>query len=253
MMHATFHGKLSREQENMEDILTSNVFGLLDHLPAHESLLPFLAEAEAVDGAKPLSFLVQPSLSERIAAEPAEFWPNWSVGGCMACEPDVVLRLRLPDGRKMILGIESKYRSGKSSEADADVARPADQLAKEWNNLRHIADEEKAVPMLIYVTADIGCPVDEIEASLAEFKLKHAQAASPTIVWLSWRRLSNPTKSTRGNENLARLMRYMWLVYFGGFQGLTFGPPATWRFTDSRGWPALNPKSLSWSFRNESN
>ena len=33
MLSALLHGKLSREQENMEDILTSIVFDTLRHLP----------------------------------------------------------------------------------------------------------------------------------------------------------------------------------------------------------------------------
>ncbi len=42
MIPALLHGKLSREQENMEDILTSIVFGVLKHLPPELILLPWL-------------------------------------------------------------------------------------------------------------------------------------------------------------------------------------------------------------------
>ena len=45
MIHALLNGKLSADQENMEDILTSNVFGLLRYLPPEHGLLPFLAHA----------------------------------------------------------------------------------------------------------------------------------------------------------------------------------------------------------------
>ncbi len=48
MLAALIAGKLSRMQENMEDILTSNVFGLMQYMPAADALVPFLRNVEAL-------------------------------------------------------------------------------------------------------------------------------------------------------------------------------------------------------------
>jgi hypothetical protein len=45
MMPALLHGKLSKEQQNMEDVLTSTVFGLLEYVDSNEGVLPFLSRA----------------------------------------------------------------------------------------------------------------------------------------------------------------------------------------------------------------
>ena len=50
MLSALLHGKLSREQENMEDILTSIVFDVLRYLPPDQGILPFFAHASSPDG-----------------------------------------------------------------------------------------------------------------------------------------------------------------------------------------------------------
>lgn len=49
MLEALLHGKLSRNQENMEDILASSVSGLLQLMPATE-LGRFLAMASDEEG-----------------------------------------------------------------------------------------------------------------------------------------------------------------------------------------------------------
>lgn len=53
MLVALLHGKLSREQENIEDILTSNVFGVLKYLPPGTVLIPFLSKASTPDEKHP--------------------------------------------------------------------------------------------------------------------------------------------------------------------------------------------------------
>ena len=45
MLQAMFHGKLTREEEGMEDLLTSNTFGLIKYLPPEAVLIPFLSLA----------------------------------------------------------------------------------------------------------------------------------------------------------------------------------------------------------------
>jgi hypothetical protein len=40
------HGKLTREEEGMEDLLTSNIFGSMKYLPSYAILLSFLSLAK---------------------------------------------------------------------------------------------------------------------------------------------------------------------------------------------------------------
>src|SRR3546814_11666693 len=118
MIPALLHGKLSREQENMEDILTSCVFGILRYLPVEEGLLPLLCRAEAVCGEPP-------QLSSAGSHAPIyEFWPTLSercVRGeiefaCHPCEPDLLIKLHKVDGKRLYVLIEAKHLSGKSSD-----------------------------------------------------------------------------------------------------------------------------------------
>lgn len=46
MLQAMLHGKLTRQEEEMEDLLTSNVFGLVKYLPPEMVLIPFLSQAK---------------------------------------------------------------------------------------------------------------------------------------------------------------------------------------------------------------
>ncbi|HOD83604.1 MAG TPA: hypothetical protein PKG77_19475 [Phycisphaerae bacterium] len=216
-------GKLSREQENMEDILTSNVFGLLQYLSPEKGLLPFLGQAQQVDGARPLADLPSSTTAEM------KFWPWQEYGECLGCEPDVLLWLVLPDGTRQIVLIESKLWSGKSSYPDPSRPAPVDQLAREWDNLVRLAQVEKAKPVLLYVTADLDCPVASIRESHVEFQQKRTRLAEQfpfSCAWLSWRKLTtlweSPTHKIQ--EDLALLASRLGLSYYGGIT--CFGPVA---------------------------
>jgi hypothetical protein len=223
MLRALIHGKLSSEQENMEDILTSNVFGVLQHLPIRSGLWPFITLAAAVDRTR---------LFEADAAPPEDaayqFWPWMAERGCIGCEPDLLLRLKWSDGRAMLLLIEAKYKSGKSSEESGDQAGPRDQLAREWDNLRWAALREDAEPALIYLTADLGCPCDEIEVSRRAFHGKRPDASQPfRCFWLSWRHL--PPLIEKGGatilHDLKAVLLRMGMRFFDGIAGIAAVAP----------------------------
>ena len=208
MLDALLNGKLARELENMEDVLTSNVFGLTKYLPAKEALLPFLRQARDTIGDAPLS-----DISDDAAAE-YEFWPSWHEPGCVFCEPDLALRIDDKDATYLV-GIEAKYRSGKSSFADpADVPSEPhsanDQLAKEWQNLCRIAEREGRKPVLVYLTADYGVPRQEILESQADLM------KSGCICWLSWRHLLRVVemRETAIGKDLTALMHRLGFTFF---------------------------------------
>ncbi|MCC7507949.1 MAG: hypothetical protein IT464_01075 [Planctomycetes bacterium] len=161
----------------MEDMLTSCVFGVIKHLPAHRMLFPFLAQAQFdgralnLEGASDASY---------------QFWPRLRDTDESACEPDLLLDVR--GAATPTICVEAKYRSGKSGEDDADAAtedvaderHSADQLARQWRALKQL----KRPFALVYLTAHCACPVAEIRASL-----KAIQQTSAPIFWLSWRAL----------------------------------------------------------------
>lgn len=88
MLEALIHGKMTSDQENTEDILTSNVFGVLKYVSPNRGLLSFLSMAVLPDGTSPFADL--PATAEY------EFWPWWKEADCIGCEPDVVIRQEWP-------------------------------------------------------------------------------------------------------------------------------------------------------------
>lgn len=248
MIEALLHNKLSVKQENMEDILTSNVFGLLKYVTPELGLLPFLAKARTLDGDYPLK-----EIANRLETLEYEFWPRWACSGNQRfCEPDIVLYIKLKDNFSYIVCIEAKYRSGKSS-CDEETANTEmeeqseeklkqeskDQLVREWNALCLKAKEQQAKPILIYLTAHVSIANEEIEESL---RVTNNSMEKSSICWLSWRELS---KLFYGNSNqhladIGRLSQEkMELNFFNGItpkQKMQFN----WRFQHA---------SAAWNFR----
>ncbi len=241
MLMAFLNGKLSLRQTNMEDMLTSNVFGLMRYLPPSKLLLPFLALAVDSDGRHLLSGL------DETSEVSYDFWPTYKEARCNSCEPDVVLKIDEPNGRRIILLIEAKYLSGKSSEADENT-RPNDQLAREWDNLQPIAVREGHEPILLYLTAGLSFPSEDISASQKE--LIKAQKSSGIMCWLSWRHLYAITKDSEHArlKDLSCLMDKMQLTFFSGFSQVQNVPPINWQFKKNFEWEMGNIPNLRWSF-----
>ena len=122
------------------------------------------------------------------------FWGYLAQPSCIPCEPDVELRLRDPKNGNIWLLIEAKYRSGKSSFASEKDSPPNDQLAREFDNLRVMAQKNNVTKVaLVYVTADFVCPKGEIESSASDYRNSHL--CDPSIYWLSWRILPQVLES----------------------------------------------------------
>lgn len=252
MLMALLRGKLSREQENMEDILTSNVFGMLKYLPPEIGLLPFLAKGETIEEDRPLAQLAN-SASGSMAAYC--FWPRLEEAGCRFCEPDVLLRVDGQAGKHLVL-VEAKYRSGKSSFADDSGsgdcttgsgeplnARPTlvpgqrdepskDQLAKEWCNLASLARREgpNCKPWLVYLTADFGCPRESLDES---FSPTRDADIRKSVLWLSWRHLWRIVSNKGESEicrDLAAMLKRVDLTFYEGISVPDYEPPLAWSF-----------------------
>lgn len=244
MLQALLRGKLSRDHEQIEDIVTSNVFGVLKYDDPGLTL-EFLSRAILSDGRKALDFALLRGGGISIKWE---FWPYWSEAGRIECEPDVVLSLEDADGSCIQVLIEAKLNSGKSSLAD-DGPTPSDQLAREWDNLSVRARTRNAQPLLIYLTSHFSFPRFEIEDSLDEFQRKRGSTAA--IAWLSWRELrsildlfpSNPIR-----DDLRLLLERMGLTYFEGVFPVT-PLEIGWRFHAGKyDWNVAKVDGLDWRF-----
>lgn len=260
MISALLHGKLSRQQENMEDILTSSVFGTLRYLPPEGGLFPFLRCTEMPDGGRlnaldfgvgaNVEYAFWPKLHERVPGGSGE-------DRCIPCEPDVLLKIRPPAGRPICILIEAKFRSGKSSDAADNAVAPTDQLAREWDNLVALAYQEDAEPHLIYLTADVGIPVEEIQASEREYLAKRPAGAAFSCGWLSWRHLDRciRTLNEQGVDNpclrdLTRLCKRLDLRFYDGISKIM--PEAFhWRFQTAPevfNWLDRAAEDITWRF-----
>jgi len=223
MLVAFLEGKLSKAQENMEDLLTSIVFGVFRREDAAASLLPFLCMAEPQLDYNILS--VEQACSADYAAY--KFWPKWpNIKGVASCEPDLLITLNVPNGKDILVLIEVKYHSGLSSYATDDEV-VTHQLAKEWLQLCHKAGDTY-IPWLVFLTTDISKPIQNINDAKNEIKAKiqkHGIRQETNISWLSWRGLGNlfdsrtKTPSSLALSDVSHLIRHLGLIFFDGFTG----------------------------------
>lgn len=254
MIDALCHGKLSREQENLEDLLTSMVFGCLRHTPPAEGVLPWLRMARTL----PLGSTKEPTLPLRDLRTALniryQFWPAWKESDCNFCEPDLALYLDLPEGEKWLVCIEAKYWSGKSSGSDPVSEIPTDQLARELDNLVRIAVREGRRPLLVYLTTGFGIPAAEIQESLAEYKAKRGHDATKMIAWLSWRQLPALFATSESSllAELPRLCARLDLTDYSGIAPVKCDFEMNWAFRAAPrvafDWNITLPGTCRWEF-----
>lgn len=177
---AELHGKIRKTgnnlSENMEDLLTSHVFGNLRYIPDEKGLNPILSMATNSEG----HFLKLSGAKEWEYS----FWPSFKHS-----QPDIYL-----ENDKYKVVVEVKFHSGKSgvyegedrlSEEDEDYAY-RDQLTREWMDL--MERDKSKIPVLIYLTKDFLFPEDAFKQALNELseckeKFKH------NAYWLSWSKI----------------------------------------------------------------
>ena len=233
----------------MEDILTSNVFGLLSYVQPQDGILEFLSFAED-KGGKPLKYLSSLSDAHHKSIEiDYTFWQRWKEPDRKGCEPDVVISLEIPDGDNLLILIEAKYLSGKSSEADEANEKPNDQLAKEWDYLSVRAGGLNKKPILIYLTKHYAYPHQEIEEAINDYKNKTPGATEPVIYWLSWRCLYNVCEDTNNPilKDLRRLLKRLNLKFFDGVKlGYV---DIHWSYEKIFGWQKyIEIQTIKWRF-----
>lgn len=236
VIFAELHDKLGEDgcgsHDRMEDVLTSNVFGLLRYLPPDRSLLLWLAQAEPVGNG--------PVLGKANAVETI-FWPRLGDG-----EADILLALETAPGEVDLVVVECKYeskKSGRAREGRGGCEAQRDQLAKyalalfeDRFDIRLLRGRRVRRRAIVYLTASAGMPRDEIEESLGALR---DSTWSDRFYWLSWDRLwSVLTELDREESNyrlvagdILALLRRKALRPFSGFgrlRPLALGSPS-WR------------------------
>ncbi len=191
MTIAELFGKISRAGENLseqlEDLLTSDVFSVCCYVKPETLLLPFLYQAKGLNDA-----LLENFIKGSISRVSYLFWPR-----LQRSEPDVLISLEFSSGQFFLILIEAKYFSPKSSsplsEVELELAEtPRDQLAREYFDLLD-ANKTFKIPRskvlgqaLIYVTAHRSIPTSTLEESVAEIMYFMTEKDEISLFWTSW-------------------------------------------------------------------
>ncbi len=236
MTIAEIHGKISHTGSNLsnqlEDLLTSDVFAACRYVRPELLLLPFLRGAKTVDGISLATFLDAP-----IERAYYRFW-SWLA----ACEPDVLIALEDSSRRFCLVLVEAKYFSAKSSSAlDGEelelASAPSDQLAREYLALLdpagsfhlpdHFLREHVCCHTLVYVTAHRSMPrlaMQESIDEIAHFLPNHTRVNLFWATWFDLQRIlarANPMEYERPIlDDLRQLLVKKRLVRFAGFDAV---------------------------------
>lgn len=230
MIGALIRGRM-RNDEHLEDVLTSSMFGMFRYVPWSQGLEQFLRRARRIDDSEVLLDLAGSLVS-------LEFWPWYEAAG-VGAEPDLVLHMEDEKGARSIW-IEAKLYSGKSSHADSGP-EVTDQLARQLALL----GERDA---LVYLTAHPVIPRRDLVDALDELQLKRGASFADRVWWLSWHDLpealgavtADSAAHRRLRDDLGMLARRYGFGRFHGFAARPQVRPAAWRFERA------NPFRISW-------
>lgn len=193
MLIAELHGKLPLDAMRSEDVLTSNVFGIMKNCDRNIFLKPWLESIGIKIG------------SNDIEQANFSFWPSFEGG----TEPDVVIEMA-----SYFIVIEAKYLSNLGDD-ETQLSREIIQGSKE------AGDKEF---YLVCITSDFDYP---------ETLTKEKQQHSKNIVWTSWQKLfiflvdtlkkEQDNYTTRWLRDLKDLLEYKGFMGFTGFKGIYNG------------------------------
>lgn len=233
MTIAELHGKISRTGANLhdqlEDLLTSDVFSTCKYVRPDSLLLPLLKTAKSLQGAT-----LADQIPDTVAGVKYIFWPLLK-----RSEPDLLLSLKLASGEFILVLVEAKYFSVKSGSAlEADqleiASTPSDQLAREYLDLYEANQRfhhRKAAVIsryLVYITASRLIPETELRESTKEIAHFRASGSVPDLYWTSWFNLHPILAHTQNLmdwekpliQDLKQLLERKGLVFFRGFSRL---------------------------------
>lgn len=284
MLAALLAGKLDRELRRppteIEDLLTSVVFGACQYVSPDDALVPFLGMACNANGAK-----LAPLLADVVSVS-YMFWPSWdrsprdsptSTTEVSATEdfgldaqgnhrhaPDLVLAVARHGRPAAWILVEAKLLSGKSSRP-TESGPVTDQLGKYWVELRRRAEAAGAVPLaLVYVTPGLTLPDKDFSETQTELAAKAPAAAPAPLYWLSWRDFAEAATSDAAIlQDVRVLLRERWQLIRAQMlawpaaprtmvaepTGSDHAPP--WTFTQIWRWPLAPVPRVDWRFSEE--
>lgn len=227
MIIAELKGKIPSALQNYEDILTSSVIGIFPYLSSPVYFQSILESCINIDG-RAVTF------DSPIKSCEFVFWPKLENS-----EPDVLLLLRTECNSEILICIEAKYWSDKSSHEDQSIDLQdrmngqRDQLAREIEDihkescLRYLNINKNNLNniLLIYLTNHTSLPIEEIHESIAHVNSVPFQKEQ--IYWLTWRGIHHTLskiknfyteQDARLLVDLKRLLEKKGLRSFNGFQ-----------------------------------
>jgi hypothetical protein len=261
MIQADIRGKLNANSSSRsEDVLTSNVLGLLRYVP--QRLREFLVRARRVTLVAGDVVVDGPGTGLAVGSDlDVLFWQRLGRHG----EIDAVIVEGPQDKPTRVVGFEAKYESGKSdAQRTGSSDEASDQLDEYWRGLSEHAFSGPATigkpaprleaVQLVYVTAHLCAPLEDLRASLMRLA-EHGHQVE--IAWLSWRDLFHvveagfgPGAERRILADLKALLERKGLLPFMGVLNLRpplvpsrvdFYRPAHWARP-----PAALPSPLFW-------
>jgi hypothetical protein len=264
MLMGFLRGKLARYFRRppfeIEDLLTAIIFGACSYVDVEIAILPFMGAARDANGRRLWDHLagvthVEYRFWDSSLGETADFDSTLRDDSSEpGAEPELVLRLRRSKSPDLLVLVEAKLLSGKSSRPSSD-GPVTDQLGKYWLRLLREAAATGAVPTgVVYVTRGAVFPFDEVEET--QLELLQKRYASEPIYWLSWRAfgevVGHETRTKyRMLDEVVQLLNEHW--------GLASAPPMEpwipcpkkflpWSFLEVWSWPRP-PESLQpWGF-----
>lgn len=244
MLQAQLKGKLYRNEEDLEDLLTSNVFGSIKYVLPEQGLIPLLANAEQSDASLPLMDM------GKISDVKYDFWPRIHEQDCYGSEPDVLIRFENENGEKFLLMVEAKYRSGKSPKS-GNGKFCEDQLACEWDNLVHLARAERSKPFLIFVTDHFSYPLKDIKDSQLAWAKNPKAVGEINVVWLPWRKLNKIFSEAEEEilKDLAKVLRKLGLKFFDGISKCEY-ITLEWSYLETTyfEWSSIQTQIIKWKY-----
>ena len=203
-----------------EDLLTSDIFGCCSFLQ-YDDLMKYVL-GEAVHFASHTNF----ECLETVIRDTYYFWPRFQTGNTQT-EPDLFVVLWHSDKECSLVLIESKYNSGKSSEASDIDKEITDQLARElsiieskeiYTQISELIDANVISNTLFYVIADNIIPRESMRKSAKEYFNKtnnYRSIEEMPIYWLPWWKIENFSRkliSSQNDVNKHRVIKHVWEV-----------------------------------------
>lgn len=220
MLLAEINKKISDSRNintEMEDVLTSNIFGVFKYLDDKRLMVDFLRTAEDIYRNK-LNQLIYEITWEFY------FWPKSKKN----VEPDVLLQGFKKNNLAFTILIEAKYHSSKNI-YDTEI-ESKDQLAEQYYELLNRNWADKAIDKskidenyLIFITNNYKMPIQDIEESITKIaKTSKIPKEKVNIYWTSWRRLIEIVDKNKYNYSLGQLDMIMDLRRLLKFKGIQY-------------------------------